>query len=94
MVNKGGVLTWCVLSSVLINEAITAWGVDPLANHNEEARTIYLKSRALAALGKSETATRLRNEAIMKYNAITRETKDADTISMEDFDRIVPFWSR
>ncbi|EGX89005.1 tetratricopeptide repeat domain containing protein [Cordyceps militaris CM01] len=79
---------------VLLNEALNAWGVDPLANQNEEARTLYWKSRAVAALGRAETATRLRKKSILLYNDITNESKDVDTISAQDFDALVPFWSR
>ncbi|OAA52886.1 tetratricopeptide repeat domain containing protein [Cordyceps fumosorosea ARSEF 2679] len=78
----------------LINDALNVWSLDPLANQNEEARTVYLKCRAMAALGRSETAMRLRDKAIMLYNAITTESKDANTIRVADFDALVPFWSR
>lgn len=86
-------LIWVRLRFVS-NEALTAWSVDVLANKNEEARTTYLKSRAFAGMGKSETARRLRNHSITLYNEVTKENKDVDTITAEDFDRLVPFWSR
>ncbi|OAR01184.1 hypothetical protein LLEC1_03858 [Akanthomyces lecanii] len=84
----------CHERAFMSNEAMTAWSVDVLANKNEEARTIYLKSRAFAAMGKSETARRLRNQSIALYNEVTKEDKNVDTICAADFDRLVPFWSR
>ncbi|XWX00546.1 hypothetical protein V2A60_008566 [Cordyceps javanica] len=78
---------------ILINDALNAWSVDSIANRNEEARTTYLMSRAVAALGRAETAAKLRRQAIALYNDITREGKDIDTISAADFNSLVPFWS-
>ncbi|TQV91619.1 tetratricopeptide repeat domain-containing protein [Cordyceps javanica] len=79
---------------ILINDALNAWSVDPIANRSEEARTTYLMSQAVATLGRAETAAKLRRKAITLYNAITHENKDMDTISAADFNSLVPFWSQ
>lgn len=78
----------------MINQALDAWSVDSFANQNEEARSMYVKSQALAALGKSEAAGHVRKRAVDSYNAITRQKCDMNAVSLADFDVLMPFWSR
>ncbi|KAJ6786836.1 hypothetical protein PWT90_02665 [Aphanocladium album] len=79
---------------VVINQALDAWAVDPLANQNEEARSMFLKSHALAALGKAEAARHVRKRAVDLYNSITKQKCVVNSVTTADFDDIMPFWSR
>ncbi|KAJ3497957.1 hypothetical protein NLG97_g1500 [Lecanicillium saksenae] len=79
---------------VVINQALDAWAIDPLANQNEESRSMFLKSQALAALGRAEAARHVRKRSVDLYNSIAKQSRDMNSVTMADFDDLMPFWSR
>jgi hypothetical protein len=79
----------------MVNTALDIWSVDPNARKNEIARTTFLKGKLFEATGKKNkkasiafrVACRLRKE-------ITKDDRDMNSLTMEDFDEIVAFWAR
>ncbi|XP_014550301.1 hypothetical protein COCVIDRAFT_43139 [Bipolaris victoriae FI3] len=70
-------------SITMANMALDIWSVDLSAHKNEIARTTFLKGR----LFEVTVACRLRKE-------ITQEDRDMNSLTTEDFDKIVAFWAR
>ena len=78
----------------MINGALDIWSVDPSAHKNEIARTTFLKGKVLEAMGKIQKASIALRVACRLRREITKEDRDAKSLTMEDFDEIVAFWAR
>lgn len=78
----------------MINDALEIWLVDPSAHKNEIARTTFLKGRLLSAMGKMQKASIALKVACRLRKEITKEDRDLESLTMEDFDDIVAFWAR
>lgn len=77
-----------------MNSAIAAWSIEPSAHKNEIARTTFLKGKIFQAMGATQKAAiTIRVAGRLRYD-ITREDRDAKSLSTADFDEIVAFWSR
>ncbi|KAF2727240.1 hypothetical protein EJ04DRAFT_517393 [Polyplosphaeria fusca] len=79
----------------LIDQALTTWQADPYGFANEIARTTFLKSRVLEALGEVGAAVALREDAAKKRRVLRPATKEAVLeLREEHFNDLVTFWSR
>ncbi|KAL1884476.1 hypothetical protein Plec18167_002066 [Paecilomyces lecythidis] len=78
----------------VINEALDVWSVDPNARKNEIARTTFLKGKFFEEMGKTQKASAALKLASRLRKEITKEDRDAMTLTMNDFDEIVAFWAR
>lgn len=78
----------------MINEALDVWSVDPNARKNEIARTTFLKGKLFEEMGKTQKASAALKLASRLRKEITKEDRDAMTLTMNDFDEIVAFWAR
>ncbi|KAJ5955542.1 hypothetical protein N7501_009821 [Penicillium viridicatum] len=77
----------------MINDALEIWSVDPNAHKNEIARTTFLKGK-LSAMGKMQKASIAFRVACRLRKEITKEDRDLNSLTMEDFNEIVAFWAR
>ncbi|CAG8410489.1 unnamed protein product [Penicillium salamii] len=78
----------------MINGALDIWSVDPSAHKNEIARTTFLKGKLLSEMGKMQKASIALKVACRLRKEITKEDRDVNTLTTEDFDKIVAFWAR
>ncbi|KAJ5245741.1 hypothetical protein N7489_005837 [Penicillium chrysogenum] len=78
----------------MINGALDIWSVDPSAHKNEIARTTFLKGKLLAAMGKMQKASIALKVACRLRKEITKEDREVNSLTTEDFDEIVAFWAR
>ncbi|KAJ5129351.1 uncharacterized protein N7515_005390 [Penicillium bovifimosum] len=78
----------------MVNAALDIWSVDPSAHKNEIARTTFLKGKLLEAMGKTQKASVAFRVACRLRREITKEDRDMKTLTTEDFDGIIAFWSR
>lgn len=78
----------------MINKAVEIWSVDLNAHKNEIARTTFFKGHVFATTGKTAKASIAFRVASRLRKEITKEERDAKSLSMEDFDSIVAFWAR
>lgn len=78
----------------MINGALDVWSVDPSAHRNEIARTTFLKAKLFEATGKMQKASIALRVASRLRKEISKEDRDAKTLTTEDFDEIVAFWAR
>lgn len=78
----------------MTNKALDIWAVDPSAHKNEIARTTFFKGQIFAAMGKTAKASIAFRVASRLRKEITKEDRDAKSLSMVDFDSIVAFWAR
>ena len=78
----------------MINGALDIWSVDPSAHKNEIARTTFLKGKFFEATGKMQKASIALRVACRLRKDITHDSRDLKSLTMEDFDEIVPFWAR
>ncbi|KAL7794447.1 tetratricopeptide repeat domain-containing protein [Trichoderma ceciliae] len=78
----------------MINEALDIWSVDPSAHKNEVARTTFLKGKLFEAMGKTQKASIALRVACRLRKEITKEDRDAKSLTTKDFDEIVAFWAR
>ncbi|EGX88664.1 tetratricopeptide repeat domain containing protein [Cordyceps militaris CM01] len=77
-----------------VNTALAAWAVDPNAHKSEIARTTFLKGSIFQAMGHAQKAGIAIRVACRLRREVTGEDREARSLSMADFDRIVAFWSR
>ncbi|OAA66342.1 tetratricopeptide repeat protein [Akanthomyces lecanii RCEF 1005] len=78
----------------VVNTALAAWSIDPSAHKNEIARTTFLKGKIFQAMNTSQKAAIAIRVACRLRKEITKDDRDAQSLSTTDFDRIVAFWSR
>ena len=78
----------------MINGALDIWSVDPSACRNEIARTTFLKGKLLAAQGKMQKASIALKVACRVRKEVTKEDRDVNSLTTEDFEEIVAFWAR
>ena len=78
----------------MINRALDIWSVDPNARKNEIARTTFLKGKLFEAMGKMQKASIALRVACRLRKEITKEGRDVESLTTEDFDEIVAFWAR
>ncbi|CAG8278644.1 unnamed protein product [Penicillium salamii] len=78
----------------IINGALDIWSVDPSAHKNEIARTTFLKGKLLSEMGKIQKASIALKVACRLRKEITKEDRDVNSLTTEDFDKIVAFWAR
>ncbi|CAG8930119.1 unnamed protein product [Penicillium salamii] len=78
----------------MINGALDIWSVDPSAHKNEIARTTFLKGKLLSEMGKMQKASIALKVACRLRKEITKEDRDVNGLTTEDFDKIVAFWAR
>ncbi|UKZ83205.1 hypothetical protein TrVFT333_011010 [Trichoderma virens FT-333] len=78
----------------MINNALDIWSVDPSAHKNEIARTTFLKGKLFEATGKAQKASIALRVACRLRKEITKEDRDAKSLTTKDFDEIVAFWAR
>ncbi|KAJ5686036.1 hypothetical protein N7536_008655 [Penicillium majusculum] len=78
----------------MINDALEIWSVDPNAHKNEIARTTFLKGKLLSDMGEMQKASIAFRVACGLRKDITKEARDLNSLTMEDFDEIVAFWAR
>jgi hypothetical protein len=78
----------------MINAALDIWNVDPGAHKNEIARTTFLKGKLFEATGRMQKASIALRVACRLRKEITKEDRDAKSLTTEDFDEIVAFWAR
>jgi predicted negative regulator of RcsB-dependent stress response len=78
----------------MLNCALDIWAVDSNAHGNEIARSTFLKGKVLKTLGKKDEALAAFKYACKERRRITKEDRTLESLKMEDFDRIVAFWSR
>lgn len=86
----------CLLTciSAMINWALDIWAVDPTAHKNEIARTTFLKGKLFETTGKAQKASIALRVACRLRKEITKEDRDAKSLTTKDFDEIVAFWAR
>jgi hypothetical protein len=78
----------------MINGALDIWSVDPNAHKNEIARTTFLKGKLFEATGKSQKASIALRVASRLRKEITKEDRDVKSLTTQDFDDIIAFWTR
>ena len=78
----------------MLNAALDIWSVDPNAHKNETARTTFLKGTLLEKMGKAQKASVALQFACLLRKEITKEDRNAKSLSTKDFDEIVAFWAR
>jgi len=78
----------------MINAALDVWSVDPSAHKNEIARTTFLKGKLFEVTGKIRKASIAFRVACRLRKEITKEDRDMNSLTTEDFDEIVAFWAR
>ncbi|KAK1751457.1 hypothetical protein QBC47DRAFT_391863 [Echria macrotheca] len=78
----------------MTNTALDIWSVEPDAHKNEIARTTFLKGKIFEASGKGQKASIALRVASRLRREITKEERDVRSLTMEDFDKLVAFWSR
>lgn len=78
----------------MINGALDTWLVDPSAHKNEIARTTFLKGKLFEAMGKTQKASIALRVATCLIKEITKDDREAKSLTTEDFDEIVAFWAR
>ncbi|KAM0806780.1 putative Tetratricopeptide repeat domain-containing protein [Seiridium cardinale] len=78
----------------MINSALDIWSVDPSAHKNEIARTTFLKGKLFMAMGKSQKASIAFKVASRLRKEITKQDRDVKSLTIEDFNEIVAFWTR
>lgn len=78
----------------MVNSALDVWAVDPSAYKNEIARTTFLKGKIFEAADKVQKASIALRVACRLRREITKEDRDAKSLTMPDFDEIVAFWAR
>ncbi|KAL3469683.1 tetratricopeptide repeat domain-containing protein [Aspergillus californicus] len=78
----------------MINAALDIWNVDPGAHKNEIARTTFLKGKLFEATGRMQKASIALRVACRLRKEITKEDRDAKSLTTKDFDEIVAFWAR
>ncbi|KAK2811685.1 hypothetical protein FQN50_002031 [Emmonsiellopsis sp. PD_5] len=79
---------------IMVNGALDVWSVDPSSHKNEIARTTFLKGKLFEAMGKTQEASVALRVACRLRKEITKEDRDVETLTTEDFDEIVAFWAR
>lgn len=78
----------------MINVALDIWSVDPSAHKNEIARTTFLKGKLFEVTGKNQKASIAFRVACRLRKEITKDDRDTNSLTTEDFDEIVAFWAR
>ncbi|KAK2600215.1 hypothetical protein QQS21_005011 [Conoideocrella luteorostrata] len=78
----------------MVNGALEIWFVDQSAHMNEIARTTFLKSKLLEAIGKTKEAAIALKFAYDLRQKITEDDSDVASLTTEDFDKLVGFWAR
>lgn len=78
----------------MINAALEIWSIDPNAHKNEIARTTFLKGKLFEATDRMQKASVALKVACRLRKEITKEDRDARSLTMADFDEIVAFWAR
>lgn len=78
----------------MINGALDIWSVDPSVHKNEIARTTFLKGKLFEATGKTQKSSIALRVACRLRKDITKEDRDVESLTTEDFDEIVAFWAR
>lgn len=78
----------------MINVALDIWPVDPNAHKNEIAHTTFLKGKLFDAMGKMQKASVALRVACCSRKEITKEDRDAKSLTTDEFDEIVAFWAR
>lgn len=81
-------------NSAMINGALDIWSIDPSAHKNEIARTTFLKAKLFEATDKMQKASVASKVACRLRKEITKEDRDAKSLTTGDFDEIVAFWTR
>lgn len=81
-------------SSKLIEDVLQAWAVDVYANDAPNARSLFLKSEILVKMGNKDAAAGPRAIAAGILKTITGKERDADSLTLADFDEVVGFWAR
>lgn len=77
-----------------INTALKTWTFDGEVYKNELARTTFLKAKVLQNCGKDSKAAVAFKVACRLRREITKEKKNVEELTYEDFDNLVTFWSR
>lgn len=78
----------------MINRALDIWSVDPNAHRNEIARTTFVKGKLFEATGKTQKASIALRVAARLRKEITKEDRDVKSLTADDFNEIVSFWTR
>ncbi|KAJ6099204.1 hypothetical protein N7467_000739 [Penicillium canescens] len=78
----------------MINEALDIWSVDPGAHKNKIACTTFLKGKLLESMGKTQESSISIRVAGRLREEITKDDRDVESLTMEDFHGIVAFWAR
>jgi hypothetical protein len=78
----------------MINEALDIWSVDPSAHKNKIARTTFLKGKLLESIGMTQESSIAITVAGRLREEITKDDRDVESLTMEDFHGIVAFWAR
>ena len=81
-------------TSTMINQALKTWSIDSEIYKPELARTTFLKAQVMQTLGKEQKATVALKVACRFWYEIKKEKKDPASMSLEDFDPLVPFFAR
>lgn len=77
-----------------MDSALKVWTAHAYTHRFEAARSGFLRGLALYAAGDAENAKIAVDLACEQRNKLTQEDKDADHVTMADFDSLVAFWSR
>lgn len=78
----------------MINSALQTWSYDPEVYRPELARTTFLKAQLLETIGKTQKANvAYRVAGRLRAEIVPDDKRAVRTLSMKDFDDIVPFWT-
>lgn len=78
----------------MINVALDIWSVDLSAHKNEIAGTTFLKGKLFEVTRKIQKASIAFRVACCLRKEITKDDRDMNSLTTEDFDEIVAFWAR
>ncbi|KAF2815180.1 uncharacterized protein BDZ99DRAFT_515926 [Mytilinidion resinicola] len=77
-----------------INHALKTWSFDASVYKPELARTAFLKAKLLEKLGKEQKASVALKVASRLRRELTNRRRNAEDLTMEDFECLLSFWSR
>ncbi|KAI0454274.1 hypothetical protein F5B21DRAFT_524948 [Xylaria acuta] len=79
----------------MVNEALQSWSYDVEIYRPELARTTFLKAQLYDTIGKIQKANMAYKVAgRLRAEVVSGDKRDVRSLTMKDFDEIVPFWSR
>jgi len=84
-----------VIPRLFVDNALAVWEIAPRSYEAEIARTTFLKAKILYQHGDQNQAKRLFRQAVRSRSKIRGEASvDDGSLTEEDFDGLVTFWSR